>query len=53
MRTNFDFTSLNVKNKTSHVIGIISATEKKKIYDVVDIAVRAKFPQYFERIPHN
>jgi len=42
------FSTLNIKDETSYTIGLIAATENMKIYEVVEEAVKAKFPKYFE-----
>jgi hypothetical protein len=49
MSKNFDFTTVNVKNATSYTIGIIAAMESKKIYEVIDQAIRSQYPTYFEQ----
>jgi hypothetical protein len=46
---NFDFTTVNIRNDTSYAIGIIAALERRKIYDVVDQAIRTQYPKYFEQ----
>jgi len=40
---------LNIKDETSYKIGLIAATENMKIYEVVEEAIRAKFPKYYEK----
>jgi hypothetical protein len=49
MSRNFYFTTVNVKNNTSRTIGIIAAIESKKIYEVIDQAIRSQYPAYFEQ----
>lgn len=43
------YRTLNIKKETSYTIGIIAANEHKKIYEIVEEAVREKYPKYFEK----
>jgi len=42
------FLSLAAKANVAEKIGIIAATNRLKIYEVVEMGTRAKFPEYFE-----
>lgn len=42
------FASLSAKEDVVYKIGIIAATEKLNVYEVVEQAVKAKFPKYFD-----
>jgi hypothetical protein len=39
---------LNAKEDVAQKIGIIAAMNHLKIYEVVELGTRAKFPEYFE-----
>jgi hypothetical protein len=42
------FRSLSAKQETVKMIGIIAATEDSTVYAIVDKAVRATFPKYYQ-----
>jgi hypothetical protein len=42
------FLSLNAKMNVVKTIGIIAATNRLKNYEVVEMGIRAKFPEYFD-----
>jgi hypothetical protein len=39
---------LNAKEDVAQKIGIIAANNSLKIYEVVEMGTRAKFPEYFD-----
>ena len=41
------FLSLPAKENIAQKIGLIAATNRLKIYEVVEMGTRAKFPEYF------
>jgi len=42
------FLSITAKEDVAEKIGIIAATNRLKIYEVVEMGTKAKFPGYFE-----
>jgi hypothetical protein len=42
------FLSLNAKMSVVKTIGIIAATNRLKIYEVVEMGTKTKFPEYFD-----
>lgn len=46
-RSRNGFLSLPAKEHIVEKIGIIAAVNRMKIHEVVEIATRAKFPEYF------
>lgn len=46
-RSKNGFSSLPVKEDIAQKIGLITAAKRLKIYEVVEIGTRTKFPEYF------
>jgi hypothetical protein len=46
-RSKNGFLSLNAKKNVVKTIGIIAATNRLKIYEVVEMGTKTKFPEYF------
>lgn len=42
------FLSLNAKKDIVSTIGIIAAAKRLKIYEVVEMGTKAKFPEFFD-----
>lgn len=42
------FLSLAAKANVAEKIGIIAATNRLKIYEVLEMATKAKFPEFFD-----
>jgi hypothetical protein len=42
------FLSLPAKEDIAYKIGLIAATHRLKMHEVVEIGTRAKFPEFFE-----
>jgi len=43
------YRTLNINKEISYTIGIIAANEHKKIYEIVEEAVKEKYPSYFKK----
>jgi hypothetical protein len=41
------FLSINAKKDVVNTIGVIAATNRLKNYEVIELGIRAKFPEYF------
>jgi len=41
------FTTINAKEDIAHKISIISSVEQIKIYELIEIAFKETFPEYF------
>jgi len=42
------FLSLNAKKEVVKTIGIIAASNRLKNYEVIEMGIKAKFPDYFD-----
>ena len=42
------FLTLNAKKEVIKTIGIIAATNRLKHYEVIEMGIKAKFPEYFD-----
>ncbi len=40
--------SLPAKEDVAQIIGIIAATNSLKIYEIIELGTRAKFPEFFD-----
>jgi len=42
------FLSVNAKDDVVNIIGVIAAANRLKHYKVIEMGIKAKFPEYFE-----